>query len=245
MENQSLAMSWEEYKLLEHPFGWKVEYWDRKARFSPRKMGIKTCLNLDTFTLPQQTNCDPYDLRPASEAYKEQMLDAYFDAFVNSVEFCSWPIARIQESADEDMTLYFEEKRGKPLPASVVVLELETRMLIGLALFTEKTFCEKEIVRGEVVGTKETGASLELLFVRPPHQRKGIGTAMLHHGIHHLIEAGYSQLFSRYHICNHHSRQFYHKLGFQDRPTPYTLSIRLSYLKNEIWRKEKLKMMEG
>ena len=68
---------------------------------------------------------------------------------------------------------------------------------------------------------------------------------MLHHGIHHLIEAGYSQLFSRYHICNHHSRQFYHKLGFQDRPTPYTLSIRLSYLKNEIWRKEKLKMMEG
>ena len=157
MENQSLAMSWEEYKLLEHPFGWKVEYWDRKARFSPRKMGIKTCLRLDTFTLPQQTNCDPYDLRPASEAYKEQMLDAYFDAFVNSVEFCSWPIARIQESADEDMTLYFEEKRGKPLPASVVVLEPETRMLIWLALFTEKLSARKRLLEVRLLGQKRQG----------------------------------------------------------------------------------------
>lgn len=235
MKSQRLPMSWQEYELIENPFGWKVEYGDGQARFSPREMGITTHLDLTAFSLPETSQpasiqSGTYNLVPISEAYKEQIIDGYFATFVNSVEFCDWPIKSINESAHRDITRYFAGKRGKQLSASVIALAPDTQQLIGLALFTEK---------------EEHQASLELLYVRFPHQRQGIGTAMLHYGIQRLMQENYQQLTSRYHICNHHSRQFYHKIGFQDIYEAYALRIKIGWLKQEIWRKEKLKMLDG
>ena len=68
---------------------------------------------------------------------------------------------------------------------------------------------------------------------------------MLLYGINQLIGANYSQPFSCYHICNHHSYQFYHHLRFQAKPGSYYLRIRAGYLRTAVRLREKFKMMDG
>ena len=158
------------------------------------------------------------------------LLQTAYAAFINSVEFCGWPIDSIFEEAYRDISLYFESKRGKPLSASAIAIDLKTRVVIATALITDK---------------KEQGACLGLLYVRPSYQRKGIGTHIIHRSILMLAQQGYSQLASRYHICNHHSRQFYHSLGFQDVRDRYYLRTYTAWLGNEIYRRKHLKMLDG
>jgi len=133
MEIPVIPMSVEEYELSEHPLGWKMEYWNGEAHLTPREMGVRTRLDLTTFSPPQPQNSHPYTLVPVDETYAEQMIDGYFACFVNSVEFCNWPIENIQESAQRDITNYFAGKRGTPHSASVIALEPDTRKLAGLA----------------------------------------------------------------------------------------------------------------
>ena len=218
-------MTWEAYEALEHPFGWKVEYWDGQAHFTPRSMGVNTRLNLTNYDLVGQVNVQRCSLVSAQATYTGQMIDGYLEAFGDSVEFCNWPMEKIKESAERDISHYFSEQKGEPLPASVIALEPKTQRLAGLALF--------------VLG-KEQRPHLDLLYVRSPFQRQGIATAMLHHGISHLLEAEFQELSSSYHICNHISRQWHYKLGFQDIYDWYYLRIKVGWLRNEIWRREKL-----
>ena len=224
-------MSFDEYEVLEHPFGWKVEYWDGQAQFTPREMGVTTRIDLKTFSSQRQLSPQQYTLIPVSAAYTEQMIDGYFEAFADSVEFCNWPIREIQSAAERGISRYFKGYRGNPLPASVIALEPSTQRLVGLALFILKA---------------EQKPHLDLLYVRSPHKRKGIATVMLHRGITHLLAVDASaDLFSAYHVCNHQSRQWHHKLGFQDVYDPYYIRIRWGWLKHEIWRREKLGMSIG
>lgn len=39
-------MSIEEFESMPHPFGWKVEYYNGKAHFTPRPMNVRTKLSL-------------------------------------------------------------------------------------------------------------------------------------------------------------------------------------------------------
>lgn len=223
-------MSIDEYEVLEHPFGWKVEYWDGQAHFTPREMGVKTCINLSDRTPSQPSNPQRYSLVPVNETYTEKMIAGYFEAFADSVEFCNWPLEEIQKSAERCIHRYFEGHRGDPLPASVIVLEPNTQELIGLSLFVLKA---------------ERKPHLDLLYVRSLHQRQGVATAMVHWGMNHLTKTEAPKLSSAYHICNHQSRQWHHKLGFQDVYDPYYIRIRWGWLKHEIWRREKLGMLIG
>jgi len=227
MEIPVIPMSVEEYELSEHPLGWKMEYWNGEAHLTPREMGVKTRLDLTTFSPSKPQNPHQHTLVPVDDSYAEEMVDGYFACFVNSVEFCNWPIKDIQEAAQRDITHYLSGKRGIPSPASVIALEPNTKHLSGLALFK----------------TKEEQICLSLLYVRSPFRRQGIATAMLQHGIRHLTQENHQQLTTHYHICNHQSRQFYHNLGFQDILSPFYIRIKIGYLRQEIYRREKLKML--
>lgn len=219
-------MTWEEYEVLERPFGWKVEYWDGHARLTPRSAGVKTHLDLTSLVPIKHRNAQEYNLAAADATYTDQMVAGYFETFADSIEFCDYPAEKVQESAERDITNYFSEKRGEALPASVIALAANTQELIGLALFVLR---------------EEHRPQLDLLYVRSPHQRKGIATAMLNHGIHHLSQANFKKLFSSYHICNNISRQWHHKQGFKDIHDLYYLQIKVGWLNNEVWRREKLK----
>ena len=198
MDCPRIKMPFAEFEKIERLLGWKTEYWDGYARFTPRAMGVDTCLNFAAVSSPPNQATSKFTLITPTPNHTQQMLDSYIAAFINSVEFCGWPINSIFDEAQRDISLYFAGKRGKPLSASVIVLDSKTNQLIGTALITDK----------------KKNACLELLYVRPEYQRKGVGKQMLHHSIRQLMQQGYTQITSRYHICNHHSRQLYHKLGF-------------------------------
>ncbi len=235
MDCPRIPMSFAAFETIERLLGWKTEYWDGYARFTPRGMGVETRLSFESvselshFEL-SHTAPKEFTLITPTPDDTQKMIDGYIDAFINSVEFCGWPIDRIFEEAHRDISLYFEGRRGKPLSASVIAIDPKSQTVIATALVTDK---------------KEQGAGLELLYVRPSYQRKGIGTRIIHRSICTLAQQGYSQLTSRYHICNHHSRQFYHKLGFQDVCDRYYLRTYTAWLGNEIYRREQLRMLDG
>lgn len=116
-------MSYNEFSNIERLLGWKTEYWDGYARLTPRSIGVKTILRFESFNPLKQTNAQEFTIITPTADYAQAMLDCYIAAFVNSVEFCGWPIERIFEEAQRDISLYFEGKRGKPLSASAIVLE--------------------------------------------------------------------------------------------------------------------------
>lgn len=223
MKRQTIPMSFAEYEVLERPFGWKVEYWDGKARLTPRHIGISTRLSL--VPSAQQSIPQQHSLVPVDSTYADQMIAGYLEVFADSVEFCDWPLEKIQESAERDIGRYFSGKRGDPLPASVIALDPNTQSLAGLALFVLKA---------------EQKPHLELLYVRSPFQRQGMATDMLSWGINHLLTTDAKDLFSTYHVCNRQSRQWHHKFGFQDIYDAHYRRLKIAWLDNEIWRREKL-----
>jgi len=230
MDCPRIPMSYDEFNTIERLLGWKTEYWDGYARLTPRCMGVETRLSFEAVSMPEHTLSKDLTVTTPTPDDTQKIIDGYIASFINSVEFCGWPIDRIFEEAHRDIALYFEGKRGKPLSASAIVIDPKTQIVVATALFTEK---------------KEHGACLELLYVRPAYQRKGIGTRLIYRSMHAIAQQGYSQLTSRYHICNHHSRQFYHKLGFQDVCDRYYLGTYTAWLRNEIYRRETLRILEG
>ncbi len=226
MELPAIPMSIEDYEVLENPFGWKVEYWDGHARFSPRSIGVTT--TIDPLS-PRQFE-HHYTLVPVSPNDRDRMIAGYFEAFSQSVEFCDWSPESIQESAAKAINHYLSGKRGDTLSASVIALAPGFQELAGLALFIRRS---------------DDGAFMDLLYVRPGFQRQGVATAMLNWAIDRLIESGFQTLSSRYHICNEDSRLWHHKQGFEDSYDWYYIKLKVGWYRAEIWRREHLKLTEG
>lgn len=230
MKRRNVPMSFAEYEVLEQPFGWKVEYWDGQARFTPRGLGVTTRIDLAPNSLPQQSTLQQHTLIPADSTYAEQMIDKYIEVFSDSVEFCGWPIEDVKKSAERDIQRYFAGERGEPLTASVIALKPNSQQLAGLALFILK---------------EGQPPQLRLLYVRSQFQRQGMATAMVLSGIDNLRSANFKELFSTYHICNQESRQWHHSFGFQDVYDAYYARLRLGWLHREICRREKLGVVKG
>jgi GNAT superfamily N-acetyltransferase len=225
MERPVIPMSFEEFDVMERPFGWKVEYWDGHARLTPRSMGVTTKINL----APRHFS-HSHRLIPVGPDYREQIIAGYFETFSDSVEFCGCPAELIQEGAIEDIDNYFSGKRGEPLPSSVLALAPGSQELAGAALLIQRP---------------EVGAYMRLLYVRPAFQGQGMATAMLDWAIASLIESGFQTLSSTYHICNEQSRRWYHRHGFEDEYDWYYAKMKVSWYRSEIHRREKLRLLEG
>jgi hypothetical protein len=225
MKRKRIPMSLAEYEALEHPFGWKVEYWNGQAQLSPREFGVTTRIGL----LPRRLESD-HTLIPVDATYTEQMIAGYFEIFADSIEFCDWPQAEVQKSAQKCIRNYFAGEKAKALPASAIALDPNSQNLAGLALFALN---------------QKKKPHLELLYVRHPFQRSGIATAMVTWGMNTLIELGFQELFSTYHVCNDPSRQWHHRFGFQDIYDPYYIRHKFAWLEHEIWRREKIGLDKG
>ncbi len=220
MKIQYIPMSIEEFETMEHPFGWKAEYWDGKAVFTPRELAVQTQLALTPRSLEPT-----YHLIAIEPTFKSQMIEAFFDAFQDSVEFCNWLADDIWENAEKNINNYFNGVRGEPLPVSVMAVEPNTKNILGLVLFTQKE-------QGRI--------KLDLLLVRPPYQRKRMGTEMVAFSVNQLYHNGIQELYSSYHVCNEISRNWHHKFGFKDIYCQFYIRLKHAWFKHEIWRHQKL-----
>jgi GNAT superfamily N-acetyltransferase len=234
MKSKHIPMSVEEFELMEHPFGWKAEYFSDKAHLTPREHLVRTQLTLTPQAIVvsgQMVSVDP--------SLKEQMIAAFFEAFEDSVEFCDWSLQDIRNHAAKNINNYFQGVRGKPHQASRMSLEPNSQQIIGLALFAEKKTGQ----------TKETDQSeehveLDLLLVQPSYQRRGIATQMVASAIDSLYAEGVRDLRSGYHICNDRSRDWHRSLGFEEMPDYFYCRLKAAWYRDRIWRLEKLGAVE-
>jgi GNAT superfamily N-acetyltransferase len=233
MKSKHIPISIEEFELMEHPFGWKAEYFDGKAHLTPREYLVRTQLKL----LPQAIFRSDRVV-PVDPSLQEQMIETFLEAFEDSVEFCDWSLEAFGTHARNNISNYFQGVRGKPHPVSRMTLESNSdplseglrQRLIGLALFVEN---------------KQERIELDLLLVKPSHQRTGIATQMFASAIDSLYADGVRDLRSGYHICNDRSRAWHHSLGFKDVPEYFHCRLKAAWYRHEIWRWEKLGKLDG
>jgi GNAT superfamily N-acetyltransferase len=234
MKSKHIPMSVEEFHLMEHPFGWKVEYFLGKAHLTPREYHVRTQLKLTPQAIVASDRIVPVD-----PSLQVQMIAAFFEAFEDSVEFCDWSLQDIRNHAVKNINNYFQGVRGKPHPASRMAVEPDSQQIIGLALFAEKkTGQTKETTQSE------EHVELDLLLVQPSYQRKGIATQMVASAIDSLYAEGVKDLRSGYHICNDLSRDWHHSLGFKDIPDYFYCRLKAAWYRDRIWRREKLGAIE-
>jgi GNAT superfamily N-acetyltransferase len=224
MKRPELPMSMAEFHTMQHPFGWKAEYWDGKAVFTPREIHVKTKLNLTEARSLHPT----YNLNFANPTFKPQMIESFYEAFQDSVEFCNWPLDRIRQHAENNINHYFDGVRGEPLPVSVMALTPDHHQIAGLVLFTNQ---HEQI-------------NLDLLFVIPAYQRKRMATQMVSWAVNQLYENGIAEVYSAYHICNENSQKWHRSFGFQDIYDQFYIRLKYAWYCHEIWRHEELGLKE-
>lgn len=118
----------------------------------------------------------------------------------------------------------------RQLTVSKMTVEPKTNTLIGLALFLTNS---------------EGDSELDLLFVSPNWQRRGVASEMAAAAVNELVESGSSTLYSTFHICNEQSRAWHLKFGFAELPDQMYCRLKYSWYKHEIWRNEKLGALEN
>lgn len=222
MRSRRVAMSFEEYELLPRKPGWKQEYYGGRLHMTPRHTAVVVRAPVLSVAVPTtQSRLQ----RPVTPDDAPALTRAFYEAFRNTVEFCDWKEAAIVESAEKSIRTYFAGKRGSPHPASrISVAASNPATLTGAALLVQSREC----------------ACLDILFIRPRWQRRGVATALLGAAMQSLHQAGETQMESAYDLANEASRAWHEGMGFVELPDLHLARLRASDVRHELWRREQM-----
>jgi RimJ/RimL family protein N-acetyltransferase len=224
-------MTVDEYLLLPFEPGWKCEYWDGKAHYSPRYHAVVTT----TAVAPRDVNTDCL-LRQPAESDIEQLTPVYVAAFRETIEYFGYSQEQITEAARRDLTNYFAGEHGQPTSASC----------LAIAPPTHRQNPDEEVLAGAAMVTlTKNGPLLYLLFVTPEWQRRGLATALVSAAISELHELGESTLTSRYHIGNEQSLAWHQRFGFVEEPDLRRARLYLQQARVELARRDKIGPQTG
>ncbi|HEV2668504.1 MAG TPA: GNAT family N-acetyltransferase [Blastocatellia bacterium] len=221
--SRAVPMTVEEWRLLPFEPGWKCEYWDGKAHYSPRCHAVVTTIAV----APLDVNTDCLFRQPA-ESDIEPLTTVYAAAFRETIEYFGKSQEQVAEAARRDLTNYFAGKHGQPTSASC------------LAIAPGSNPDEETFAGAAIVTSTENGPLLYLLFVAPQWQRRGLATAMVSAAINELYELGEKTLTSRYHIGNEQSLAWHQRFGFVEEPDLRRARLYLQQSKVELWRRERI-----
>lgn len=218
-------MTSEAFHRMEWDLGWKYEYWNGCAHISPRAAAMSCVLRIG----PRASASGALDPRPVRPSDRDDLILAYLAAFEDSVDYCDWPAEKIREHAEENVDGFFAGSRGEPLPASRILRRSgeSPSPLLGALL---------------VVETRPGHALLDLLFVVPWEQRRGLATAMASSAITELERMGFRRLESRYLLANQASRAWHHRFGFVDEPDLMSARALLAHARHAM---ERQRLLDG
>jgi RimJ/RimL family protein N-acetyltransferase len=219
-------MTVDEYQLLPFEPGWKCEYWNGKARYSPRYHAVVTTAAVDQRDV--NTNCL---LRQPAESDIEALTPVYIAAFRETIEYFEYSQEYIAEAARRDLRNYFAGEYGQPTSASCLAIA---------PVDNEPNPDEESVAGAAMVTSTRNGPLLYLLFVAPQWQRRGLATAMVSAAINELHELGEKTLTSKYHIGNGQSLSWHQRFGFIEEPDLRRAQLYLQRARVELWRREKI-----
>jgi hypothetical protein len=73
MEIKRIPMSIEEFELILHPFGWKAEYFNGQAHFTPRENHVYTKLTLEHREINESIKLVPVD-----QIFQKQIVEVFY-----------------------------------------------------------------------------------------------------------------------------------------------------------------------
>ena len=204
MRSRHVAMSLAEFRLLPRDPGWKYEYLDGMAHVTPRARFATVQVGVRSRPLDP-----PLPLRRVTRADQEELVAAYVAAFADSVEYCDVAPEEVSRSARENIQAFCAGGRGEVLPSSCVAIEEAPAHPVG-------------VVAGAALVTRARDGRplLDMLFVRPRWQRRGLATDLVSWSLGELLTHGETMLRSRYHLANEPSRAWHHRFGFTPEPDP-------------------------
>jgi GNAT superfamily N-acetyltransferase len=204
MRSRHTIMSLAEFRLLPRDPGWKYEYFDEMAYVSPRWRVATVRVGVDSRPLES-----PLPSRRVMASDREGLAAAYVAAFADSVEYCDVPLDGIASSARKNIRDFHAGDRGEALPASCVAVdeaaEDPVEVVAGAALLTRP---------------KDGCPLLDMLFVRPRWQRRGLADALVSWSLRELLAQGEATLRSRYLLANEPTRAWHQHFGFTVEPDP-------------------------
>lgn len=214
-------MTVEEFELAPYPFGWKDEYADGFAYYTPREHGV-----LMKVAVEKRTVEDSLKIKPISETTTAKLNELFYESFADSVEFCDLTKKQIKECAVENVGDYFEGRRGVP------VLDLSRAAFAAGG--------EQKLIGACLVTKYKYGYKNEIIFVAPKYQKQGIGTNLAANVLNELHNIGESVLWSEHHICNVQSERWHKKFGFTEVTDILTARLRRNFYRHELWQREHL-----
>lgn len=222
MKSLKIPMTVEEFEVADFPFGWKDEYCDGFAYFTPREHGVLMKIDLEERKIETSI-----EIQSISEASLTDLTELFYDSFVDSVEFYGLKKSEIRSESERNIKSFFNGERGIPQ--------------IELCRIAKK---EKKLIGACLIAKYKYGFKNEILFVDSAQQRKGIGTALVTDILNNLHKKKEEIFWSEYHICNELSANWHKRFGFMEEPDIMTAKFRRSYLRHQVWRNEKLGNLE-
>lgn len=226
MRSRHIPMSREEFHLLPFELGWKQEYWDGVAHFTPRMCVVHASIPAQ----PRMTKTSVV-MRPVQEIDELELARCFQEAFGDTFEYCDEPPERIEAAARQCVRHFFKGLFHRCLPASRVALapagDALADGIIGAALVLSQT-------------KERDWALLDLIFVTPRWHRHGVATALTSAALTELHASGWRTLVSRYQMGNEASRAWHRQFGFVDEPDLQAARLHLHAVERELWRRKKL-----
>lgn len=204
MRSRHTLMSLAEFRLLPQDPGWRYEYFDEMAHVTPRARFATVRVGVGSRPLEP-----PLPLRSVLASDREELVAAYVAAFADSAEYCDVPPEGISRSAQENIRAFYAGDRGEALPSSCVAVDKAAESPV-------------EVVAGAALVTraKDGCPLLDMLFVRPRWQRRGLAAALVSWSLRELLAHGEATLRSRYLLANEPSRAWHRHFGFTEEPDP-------------------------
>ena len=225
MKSLKIPMTVEEFELAEYPFGWKDEYCDGFAYYTPRDHGVLMKIAVENRVIENSV-----EIKPASDTTTEKLTKLFYDSFVDSVEFCNQTKRQIKERAAENVKDYFMGNRGIPVA--------------GLSRIALAANGKCDLIGACLVSKYKDGYKNEIIFVHPEFQKQGVGTILAANLLNELNKIGEKVLWSEHHICNLQSERWHKKFGFEEVTDIMTAKFRRNFYRHEVWRRERLKIIE-
>jgi len=204
MRSRHTIMSLAEFRLLPRDPGWKYEYFDDMAHVTPRARVATVRVSVGSRLFET-----PLPLRGVVASDREGLVAAYVAAFDDSAEYCDVTPEGILRSAQENIRDFYAGDRGEALRSSCVAVDEAAEDLV-------------EVVAGAALVTRAKDGSplLDMLFVRPRWQRRGLAAALVSWSLRELLAEGEATLRSRYLLANEPSRAWHQDFGFTVEPDP-------------------------
>lgn len=200
IRSQHIPMSFAEWELLPYQPGWKYEYEDGCAHITPsHQVAVATA---PVTPRRVQAPCPLRAVRPEDELL---LLAIYQEAFADNQAFCDFSAEGFLAEARRDLRESFRGSRGALLPASRVAVDSKAANAtpIGAALLSRDS---------------GYGPVLDLIFIRPEWQRRGLATALAATAMNALYEAGEKTVTSCYQLANVASQTWHQGFGFVELP---------------------------